>query len=101
MKSVDLKMNTKWEGLDYHHFLWQRCYHRIAVRRLWIQAGVLEHESEIKVEYHTGQQATESLIALKMIKLWIGNVTEPEFKCRFQFEDGNEAMLFKLTFGGV
>lgn len=100
MRTVDLKLGGKWEGLDYHRFLWQRCSNHVVVRPLLIQAGILEHRGHIWVEYHTTQTTFESILAGKMIRAWMANVVDDRKSWRFEFDDGNEAMVFKLTFGG-
>ena len=99
--TVDLVMDDRWEGLDYHRFFWERCRHQVAIQHLRVENGIFAFPGNNLLEYHEGADHVESYKAYQMILLWLQYRNNNNAMFRYTFAAKAEAMLFKLTFGGA
>lgn len=100
MMTVDLVFGEEWEGLDYHRFFWDRCHHRVMLQSVRVEHGMFEHPGHTIFEYDDDRVETESYYAYYMLQTWFGYF-QTRRVMRFHFAHKPEAMMFKLTFGGV
>lgn len=100
LRVVDMLFDPKWEGLDYHRFFWDRCQSLVVLQAIRIENGIFEFPGPVMFEYHSAKHVLESEAAFNMLSIWRYRRQWGE-KVRYHFADANEAMMFKLTFGGA
>lgn len=92
---VEVEFSDEREGIELHRWFRDNCKGEAVVSML--EEGA---EPVSLAEYNTNAGLSETLQAYSICEAWLNHHDLNGFGLRVEFESKQDALLFKLTFGG-